>query len=257
MKRSNRALTAELTRREHEATAQRERLIEAERVGAVAAAEADAERRRAKARIAELEQDLARVRSDGRSAREFDDVRLWLLLQTLLDAGSGLRRELNLDRPRRRPADQLDSGAEPGGSGQSKFVADAAAVDRLLTMPHAHLIVDGYNVTKTGYGELPLDRQRSRLVGAMATLAARTGAEVTVVFDGGIRPPAQPPVPRGVRVIFSEPPQIGDDKIRELVALEPRGRVIVVVTSDHQVQVDVMAAGGWVAPAAALLEQRT
>ena len=43
------------------------------------------------------------------------------------------------------------------------------------TLPQVHLIVDGYNVTKTGYGELPLVDQRTRLVTALAALAARTG----------------------------------------------------------------------------------
>ncbi len=47
-----------------------------------------------------------------------------------------------------------------------------------------HLVVDGYNVTKTGYGEMSLAEQRTRLIGALAGLAAQTGAEITIVFDG-------------------------------------------------------------------------
>ena len=51
-------------------------------------------------------------------------------------------------------------------------------------LPQVHLIIDGYNVTKTGYGDLPLSDQRSRLVSGVGVLHAQTKAEVTVVFDG-------------------------------------------------------------------------
>ena len=69
---------------------------------------------------------------------------------------------------------------------------DAAALDAVLALPHAHLVVDGYNVTKTGYGDLPLEQQRTRLIASLAPLAAQSGAEITIAFDGGARPPAQP-----------------------------------------------------------------
>ena len=45
-------------------------------------------------------------------------------------------------------------------------------------------MVDGYNVTKTGYPTMPLEKQRLRLLGGLAVLAAQTGAEITCVFDG-------------------------------------------------------------------------
>jgi len=115
-----------------------------------------------------------------------------------------------------------------------------------------HLIVDGYNVTKTGYDELPLAEQRERLIGALAALASRCGAEVTVAFDGKTRPTVQPRVPRGVRVQFSVG-EIADDLIRRLVAAEPRGRPVVVVTSDREIVADVHRAGAWTAPSAVLL----
>jgi predicted RNA-binding protein with PIN domain len=115
------------------------------------------------------------------------------------------------------------------------------------------VIVDGYNVTKNGYGDLPLADQRKRLIGALATLAGRSGAEVTIAFDGGARPPAQPPVPRGVRVLFSAADEIADDLIRRLVAAEPEGRPVVVVTSDQQIVTDVGRAGAWTVPSEVLL----
>ena len=114
-------------------------------------------------------------------------------------------------------------------------------------------LVDGYNVTKTGYPELSLADQRTRLMSGLSALAARCGAEVTVVFDGAGRPPLQPRVPRGVRVLFSAVDEIADDVIRRLVAAEPPGRPILVATSDQQVVSDVKRDGAWTVASAVLL----
>ena len=58
--------------------------------------------------------------------------------------------------------------------------------------------------------------------------------------------------PRSLRVLFSRSGQLADDVIRDLVAVEPRGRAVVVVTSDQAVVRDVRRAGARVAGAAAL-----
>ena len=72
---------------------------------------------------------------------------------------------------------------------------------------------------------------------------ARTGAETTVVFDAA--EPDQPgpwsSAPRGVKVLFSPPGVIADDVIRDLVAAEPPGRTVVVVTDDQEVAGDARA----------------
>jgi hypothetical protein len=57
----------------------------------------------------------------------------------------------------------------------------------------------------------------------------------------------------GVRVLFSAADEIADDFIRRLVAQEPQGRPIVVVTSDEQVVSDVLRAGAWTVPSAVFL----
>jgi predicted RNA-binding protein with PIN domain len=88
---------------------------------------------------------------------------------------------------------------------------------------------------------------------ALSTLAARCGAEVTVVFDGSGRPALQPRTPRGVRVLFSLADEIADDVIRRLVAAEPAGRPVLVATTDQQVVTDVQRAGAWTVPSAVLL----
>ncbi|MEJ7702259.1 MAG: NYN domain-containing protein [Geodermatophilaceae bacterium] len=118
-----------------------------------------------------------------------------------------------------------------------------------------HVVVDGYNVTKSGYGELPLQMQRGRLVTGLGVLAAQTGAEVTCVFDGAERPPLMPASPRGVRVLFSASGQTADDVIRRFVAAEPRGRAVVVVSSDREVADGIRRSGAYSVAAVALLRR--
>jgi predicted RNA-binding protein with PIN domain len=217
-----------------------------------ATATRDAELERLRARVTELETALESARRDVRGARESDDARLRVLLDALTGAAAGIRRELDLPAGVLRPADAV-AGAEGANAGTA--VRDAADLDRLLGVPEAHLIIDGYNVTKTGYPELTLAEQRSRLVAAMGSLRSRSGAEITVTFDGSTRLPAQPPAPRGVRVLFSAPDETADDLIRRLVAAEPTGRTLVVVTSDKAVVADVRRAGAQTAASQILLDR--
>jgi predicted RNA-binding protein with PIN domain len=217
---------------------------------ATAAAAHEAELRRQRGRQAEAERSAETARRGARTERDIDDARLWLLIDTLVQAASGVRRELSLSPPRVRPADTVTAAEAAGGR---RTAEDPASLDRLLALPNVHLIVDGYNVTKTGYGELPLEQQRNRLIGALASLAGQSGAEITIAFDGAKKPPVQPAVPRGVRVLFSAADEIADDLIRRLVGAEPPGRPLVVVTSDRQVVTDVGRAGAWTVPSAVLL----
>jgi predicted RNA-binding protein with PIN domain len=222
----------------------------AARLGVQASAH-DAELRRLRGRLVEVERAAEGARRGARSERDVDDARLWLLVDTLVQAATGVRRELSLAPPELRPADAVGSGSAAEGTG--RVAGDPAALDRLLALPNVHVVVDGYNVTKTGYPELSLADQRIRLIGALAPLAAQSGAEVTIAFDGGPRPPAQPPTPRGVRVLFSAADEIADDLIRRLVAAEPGGRPVIVVTSDRQVVLDTGRDGAWSVPSSVLL----
>ncbi|MFN2560168.1 MAG: NYN domain-containing protein [Jatrophihabitans sp.] len=250
LRRSLRDRTRELRAAERDRDAARESEAELRnRVDALAGAH-DAELRRHRARHAEAERAAEAARRDLRTERDIDDARLWLLIDTLVQAATGVRRELSLSPPAVRPADTVESAGETTGR---RAADDPAALDRLLALPNVHLVIDGYNVTKTGYGELSLAEQRTRLVGALAPLVAQSGAEVTVAFDGGAKPPVQPPTPRGVRVLFSAGDEIADDLIRRLVAAEPTGRPVVVVTSDRQVILDTARDGAWSVPSAVLL----
>jgi predicted RNA-binding protein with PIN domain len=217
-------------------------------------AERDRERERAdaqrlKARRAEA--DAQAARQAAREARQADEVRLALLVDTLDGAVTGLRRELALGGSGPRPADLVrGASAAQGAVGRAD---DPAALDRLLALPSVHVVVDGYNVTKTGYPELALVDQRERLGQQLAPLAARTGAEVTVVFDGAGVVAVPNASPRGVRVLFSDPGVLADDVIRALVAAEPEGRPVVVVTSDRAVADSVRRRGAHPVASAVLL----
>jgi predicted RNA-binding protein with PIN domain len=133
------------------------------------------------------------------------------------------------------------AAVEPGVSGtagttRARALDDPGLLGELLALPRVHLIVDGYNVTKTAWESAPLDKQRSLLMNGLAPLVARNQMETTVVFDGAdLTNP--PPVsgPRGVRVRFSPPGVIADVTIAQLVAAEPAGRPVVVVSSDREV----------------------
>lgn len=211
---------------------------------------ADAERRRADRASAEAEA----ARQAAREARQADEVRLALLVDTVAGAVTGLRRELALtEEPGSgpRPADTV-LGASPPTAPAGR-VENPAGLDRLLTLRAVHLVVDGYNVTKTGYPELTLAEQRDRLVGQLAALAARTAAEVTVVFDGAGVVSVPTTTPRGVRVLFSDPGVLADDVVRALVSAEPEGRPVVVVTSDRALADSVRRSGAHPVPSAVLL----
>jgi predicted RNA-binding protein with PIN domain len=224
----------------------------------------DAENRRLRARAADAEAAVEAARRASREGRAVDNARLWLLLDTIVQATQGLRRELALEPTEGpSPADLVAAGmtrdgagdAGQGGPVRALAADDPARLDQLLALPRAHLVVDGYNVTKTGFGDLPLEQQRHRLVTGLGGLAAQTGSEVTVVFDGAERLPAAPPAPRGVRVLFSRPRETADEVIRRLVRAEPRGRPVVVVSSDREVADGVRRSGAHPLAALALIRR--
>ncbi|MET9560624.1 MULTISPECIES: NYN domain-containing protein [Streptomyces] len=210
---------------------------------------AESESRRLKQRLGEVEGSLEATRRAAREGRSVEDMRVRLLLDTVLEATQGLRRELALPPVSVRPAETVDA-VEPGRMTPKDIAAralsdsDPAVLDQLLALPQAHLVVDGYNVTKTGYPQMPLEKQRLRLLGQLSQLAAQTGAEVTCVFDGAeLAAPVLLAPPRGVRVLFSKPGVTADELIRQLVRAEPPGRPVIVVSTDREVADGVASAG--------------
>lgn len=220
---------------------------------------AEAETRRQRSRAGDAEGALEQARRAAREGRSADDMRLRLLLDAVVGAAQGLRRELALAPQEGRPADAVAAAEEADGliAAQARGLEDhdPAVLDALLELPAVHLIVDGYNVTKGGYGELTLEAQRGRLLSGLGALAARTGAEVTCVFDGVDRAtPLAVPAPRGVRLVFSRG-ETADELIRRLVRAEPAGRPLVVVSSDREVADGVRRAGARPVASAALLRR--
>ncbi|HCB04858.1 MAG TPA: RNA-binding protein [Nocardioides bacterium] len=211
------------------------------------------ELRQARSQVARLTEEAAQERRAARSDRDEITLRARMLLDTLGEAVIGLRRELALPAASGTPGERVEEAHadEARPTSGPPLVEDPARLAQYLALPRPRLIVDGYNVTKTAWPTQSLEAQRGRLLTLLGALTARTGAETTVVFDGS---DARAPVaaPRGVKVIFSRADVIADDVIRDLVAAEPVGRVLVVVTDDRELGADVRRAGGVVAGARAL-----
>jgi predicted RNA-binding protein with PIN domain len=246
---------------EAHATAMEEAAQEARAAAASAGSAGESELRRLRERLADSERQLEAARRAAREGRSEEDTKVRVLLDALADAAAGLRRELALPSGINRPADSVASVA-PGRPGVRAVPAraladdDPALLDQLLALPQIHLIVDGYNVTKTGYGTLTLADQRNRLLTGLGALYAQTRTELTCVFDGAeLDGPVPVSAPRGVRVLFSAPGQIADDLIRQLVRAEPVGRALAVVSSDREVAESVRRMGARPVPAALLLKR--
>jgi predicted RNA-binding protein with PIN domain len=222
----------------------------------------DTELRRLRAKLADAEAAMGDVRHAARETRAVDDARLWLLLETIGQAAVGLRRELALDPATVLPADAVaaahaDTPGTPTAANRAQNTDDPARLAQLLALPKAHLVVDGYNVTKRGFADMSLEQQRNRLVTGLGGVAAQTGAEVTVVFDGAERVHGLPAPPRGVRVLFSRKGETADELIRRLVRAEPAGRPIVVVSSDREVADGVRRHGAYPMGADSLVRRLT
>ena len=222
------------------------------------AARLERELRQLRAQVAKLEEQAGDQRRQTRSDRDEVTVRARLLLETINDAAVGLRRELGLPNVSGNPGDRVeaplaDEGTREPTSTGSMAPSSPALLEQYLALPRSRLIIDGYNVTKTTWPTLSLEAQRARLLALLSALVARTKAEATVVFDAAASE-SRPVVasPRGVKVLFSPVGVIADDVIRELVAAEPAGRVVVVVTEDRELADDVRRDGARVVAPGAL-----
>jgi predicted RNA-binding protein with PIN domain len=254
------ASRSELKRAESAAASAAAAAESARREAAVSTRSSEAETRRLRSRVSELEAQLAQLVRSERTSRDAEATRQRLLLDTVIEAATGLRRELALPAVEVLPADTVEA-VKPTNPDAAQMAGRGLLVDgpdqlrRLLDLPRLHLLVDGYNVTKTAWPEAPLDQQRTRLIGAVAGLVAGRRIETTLVFDGANASDA--PVvraPKSIRVRFSPTGIIADDLIRQLVASEPQGRPVVVVTSDRELAGSVEDLGVRCVSTAALIE---
>jgi predicted RNA-binding protein with PIN domain len=124
--------------------------------------------------------------------------------------------------------------ALPGGV----FDDSVEAAEHLVRVPGAVMLVDGYNVSMTGWPEAGAAEQRRRLVAALGELAARTATPVEVVFDGVEvdAPPVRGSGRQLVRMRFSSPGVEADDVVLDLAGRLPAATPVIVASSDKRVR---------------------
>jgi hypothetical protein len=153
-------------------------------------------------------------------------------------------------------AEQLAALASPTQSGKPRpqakrkalplpggVMGDSDAATEYLLRSGATVLVDGYNVAKTGWPSLDLEGQRVVLLDVIENLARRFGSDITVVFDGADVVGASADRRRVARVVYSPAGVIADDVIRDEVRRLPVNRPVVVVTNDQEIIRDVRALG--------------
>jgi predicted RNA-binding protein with PIN domain len=109
-------------------------------------------------------------------------------------------------------------------------------------VPGATLLVDGYNATMATWPGRDLPEQRRRLVDALDQLEARSGARVTVVFDG-IAETWQRSASRRVDVRFTAAKVEADDVILDMVDALPPECPVVVASDDQRVRTGAIERG--------------
>ncbi|MBI2703715.1 MAG: NYN domain-containing protein [Actinobacteria bacterium] len=146
------------------------------------------------------------------------------------------RRDVRAVRSARRRPVRLPIGV---------FDDSVEAAEALVNVDSMLVLVDGYNVTLSGWPELPLVLQRERLIDALGALQARTAVGVTIIFDGAEAGRDLPPESRlrGLQVRFTQPDVEADDVIIESVARLPADRPVTVVSSDNRVREGASAGG--------------
>jgi predicted RNA-binding protein with PIN domain len=155
-------------------------------------------------------------------------------------------------RPGRRPRPprRIPAALPPGIHDDS-----VEAADHLVRVAGMVVLVDGYNVSQTGWPELAISEQRRRLVDALTELATRSGADVSVVFDGAepLWPAVVPATSRLVRVSFSPADVEADDVLLARVADLDVSRPVLVASSDRRVRDGAAGMGANVISSAQLL----
>jgi predicted RNA-binding protein with PIN domain len=127
-------------------------------------------------------------------------------------------------------------------------------LDGMLRTRGVVLVVDGYNVSMSGWPGTPVDRQRDQLVGALERLHLRLRCDVVVVFDGADVVGVTPRRTRGVRVVFSPAGEPADPVIIREVAGLPLRVPVVVASSDGWVRDHAVREGATPVAAATLLD---
>lgn len=105
-----------------------------------------------------------------------------------------------------------------------------------------HLLVDGYNVIKTvpyfqHYERTSLERARNALQQNLNAYIHRTGARITLYFDGSDSVSFPLEQERGsIQILFSRAPQLADDLIKEAVQQMHGAKRVRVISSDREIR---------------------
>jgi predicted RNA-binding protein with PIN domain len=228
----------------------------------------EAERARdAETRLRALRRDQA-VQAEHRPAPAgLSDEEIRALSEAARDAQRLAGRLAALTKPRgeAQPAATEGPGVDVPGAANGSLRAPvpcppgmradtADALDTMLRTRGVQLVVDGYNVSMTGWRDDPPATQRDRLLSALERLHLRLRADVVVVFDGadvaGVPQPRRP----GVRVVFTSAEEEADPVVVRTVERLPAATPAIVASSDAWVREHAEAVGATVVPSAALLD---
>lgn len=215
-----------------------------EGLGAPVAGDEDGERHREEHRDDErlIRRDLTSAVDDAREAVEVLSGALAEAARLLVSSSA----RATTGTP--APARPREGSPSKGGTGLGRrpvplppgtFDDSAAAAEHLVRVGRVLVLVDGYNVTKLARPDLSLVEQRGWVVDAAVELAARTGAQVELIFDGADErgsAPADLGRRMGVQVRYSCEGIEADDVILDLVAHAPVARPVVVASDDRRVQ---------------------
>ena len=235
-----------------------------------ARAEADANR----ATVAKVTDERARERR--RAERDLDKERR--LRQDAERALKDVRRELRArdqkpampprqgDKPTPAREAGANGGAPPdqtsGGQRRKRLEAplgllddDPKALARWLRTERVCLLVDGYNVSKSGMGfaHLSLEDQRKRVIDVVSRLARKNDLTPIVVFDGAETPPRLSRRPPGPVLVEYSTGEIADDHLIARLEDIPVDNPVVFVTDDRELQGRAAALGATIATSSQLL----
>lgn len=99
------------------------------------------------------------------------------------------------------------------------------------------IIIDGYNLIYQipelrRQLERDLEGARERLLDSLSLFSVKKQAEYTVVFDGNGQDQPESKNRRGLKVVFSKPPQKADPLIKRMLSEKKHNEDMIVVTSD-------------------------
>jgi predicted RNA-binding protein with PIN domain len=225
-----------------------------------------------RATVAKLTEERTRERRRG----ERDLQKERRARQEAERALKGVRRDLrNRDEElaglRRKPGAKFKQGgtddreerqdAIPGGRRRQRLKAphgllddDPKSLDRWLRTENVRVLIDGYNVSKsgTGFANLSLEDQRNRVVEAVTRLARKNNLTPIVVFDGAETQPGTSRRLRGPVVVEYSTGEIADDHLIARLEALPEDPV-VFVTDDRELQGRAATLGATIATSAQLL----